>query len=46
MTDSTTVTVKDPEMVVTKSVDKSGRLYLGNDYAEKRVRVVIESVEE
>jgi hypothetical protein len=32
--------------VTTKSVDKSGRLYLGKDYAGKTVRLVIEQIDD
>lgn len=42
----TTVTVDDPETVVTKKVDSNGRLYLGTDYQSKEVRVVVEIVDD
>lgn len=42
----TTVSVSDPELVATKAVDKSGRMYLGEDYAGKNVRIIIDRVEE
>jgi len=29
-----------------KSVDSEGRLYLGKDYADKNVKILIEDVEE
>lgn len=41
-----TVTVEDPDMVVTKKVDQSGKAYVTNSLAGKHVRLVIESVEE
>lgn len=42
----TSVTVDDPEVVTKKNVDSSGRLYLGRDFADKRVRLVVEVLEE
>ena len=41
----TTVTVEDPDFVQTKGVDGSGRVYLGGDYANATVRVVVETIE-
>jgi hypothetical protein len=42
----TTTTVEDPDLVVTKTVDSNGRLYLGTDYESKEVRVVVETIED
>ena len=42
----TTVTVEDPDFVQTKGVDGSGRVYLGGDYANATVRVVVETIED
>ena len=41
----TTVTVEEPDLVETKSVDASGRLYLGKGYEGANVRVIVERVE-
>lgn len=41
-----TVTVQDPETYTKKSVDGSGKLYLGRDYAGKQVKFIVETVEE
>lgn len=43
MAESTTVTIADPDLVAKKTVDSSGRLYLGQDYAGDRV--IVERVE-
>lgn len=40
------VTIEDPERVDAKKVDGSGKVYLTNKWAGKRVRFVIESVED
>lgn len=45
MTDSTTVTVTEPDVVETKKVDTSGRVYVGREYIGEHVRIVIERVE-
>lgn len=42
----TTVTVDDPDAVEKKDVDSSGRVYLGKDYADERVRIVIERLDD
>lgn len=42
----TTVTVDEPDYVQTKTVDSSGRLYLGKDYASAEVRVVVERLDD
>ena len=42
----TTVTVEDPDFVETKGVDGSGRVYLGGDYADATVRIVVETIED
>ena len=39
-------TVDNPELVEKMNVDKQGRLYLGKEYAGKRVRVSVEVMEE
>jgi hypothetical protein len=36
-----TVTVDDPERVVTKEVDQSGRIYLGKHLSGENVEVVV-----
>lgn len=41
----TTATVEDPDLVEKKSVDKSGRLYLGADFKDTEVRVVVERMD-
>lgn len=41
-----TVTIDNPERMDSKKVDGSGKVYLGNAWAGKRVRFVIEDVEE
>jgi len=41
-----TVTIENPERMDAKKVDGSGKVYLGNAWAGKRVRFVIEDVEE
>lgn len=41
-----TVTIENPERMDAKKVDQSGKVYLGNAWAGKRVRFVIEDVEE
>lgn len=45
MTD-TTVTMEGPELVQTKRLDQSGRLYLGKDYGNYKVRIAVEVLEE
>ena len=40
------VTVNDPEMVVTKKVDKSGKAYVTNGLAGQHVRIVVERVDD
>lgn len=40
------VTIDKPALVETKRVDKSGRVYLGKQYRDSHVRVVIESLED
>ena len=42
----TTTTVEDPDLVATKNVDSSGRVYLGADYKDSKVRVVVEAIED
>lgn len=37
----TTVTVDDPERVITKEVDGAGRIYLGKDLVGKDVELVV-----
>jgi len=41
-----TVTIENPEGMDAKKVDGSGKIYIGNQWAGKRVKFVIESVEE
>lgn len=41
-----TVTIDDPERMDAKKVDGSGKLYVGNAWAGKEVKFVIESVDE
>lgn len=41
-----TVTIDDPEMVVTKKIDGSGKAYVTNSLAGKHVRIVVERVEQ
>ena len=40
------VTIDNPEMHAKKAVDSNGRVYLGNDYVGKRVRVTIEVLDD
>jgi hypothetical protein len=42
----TTTTVEDPDLVTSKNVDGNGRVYLGTDYADKKVRVVVERLDD
>lgn len=42
----TTTTVEDPDLVTTKNTDKQGRVYLGSDFKNGKVRIVVESIEE
>lgn len=37
----TTVTVDDPEKVITKEVDSAGRIYLGKHLTGRNVEVVV-----
>lgn len=41
----TSVTVDEPDLVTDKSVDSSGRLYLGRDFADKHVRLVVKEMD-
>lgn len=41
-----TITIEDPDSVTTKKVDGQGRVYVGRDYRGKRVRVVLETIED
>lgn len=45
MTDSTTVTVPEPDVVETKKVDTSGRVYVGSEYTGDHVQIVLKRVE-
>ena len=38
-------TADDPELVEKMDVDKQGRIYVGKDFTEKRVRVCIEVID-
>jgi hypothetical protein len=40
------IVVEKPDLHETKSVDKQGRVYLGTDFAEKDVEIVVEVVDE
>ena len=40
------VTIDDPEEVSKKTVDKSGRVYLGRDYAGEDIRIAFEVVDD
>lgn len=42
----TSVTVDDPEIVTKKNVDSSGRLYVGREFANARIRLVVEVLDE
>ena len=42
----TEVSVTDPEMVVRKTVDQSGRVYLGKDLADDEVEVIVTKQED
>lgn len=37
--------IQDPDLVETKSVDGSGRLYLGKEHAHSDVRIVVEFID-
>ena len=39
-----TVTIEDPEIHGEKNVDSNGRVYLGEDYAGKSIRLTVEVV--
>jgi len=41
-----TIEVGPEDLVTTKNTDGQGRLFLGKDYADKRVRAVVEVVGE
>lgn len=43
MTD-TSVTVDEPDLVSDKDVDSSGRMYLGRDFADTHVRIVVKEM--
>lgn len=40
------IIVQDPELVENKTVDSQGRVYLKSDLADKRIRVVVEVLED
>lgn len=40
------VTVDDPDLVTDKDVDSSGRLYLGREFAETHVSLVVKEMDE
>lgn len=40
------VTISEPDLVETKTVDKQGRVYLKSDLAEKTVRVAVEVLDD
>lgn len=39
-------TISDPELVEKKGVDSDGRVYLGKDFKNKRVRIAVEILDE
>ena len=41
-----TYTVDNPNLVKQMRVDKSGRLYLGQDYANEQVRISVEVLDD
>lgn len=40
------LTIEDPVLYETKNVDSSGKVYLGKEFANSRVKLVIEEIEE
>ena len=42
----TTTTVEDPTLVTTKNVDKQGRVYLGSEFKNATVRIVVETMDD
>ena len=42
----TTTTVEDPNLVTTKNVDKQGRVYLGSEFKNATVRIVVETMDD
>lgn len=42
----TTLTIDDPDVVAKKKVDSQGRVYLGQDWAGKPVRIIVEELDE
>lgn len=45
MTD-TSVTITQPALVTSKSVDSSGRLYVGKEFAGKDIRIAVEVLDD
>jgi hypothetical protein len=39
-------TVEDPEVVAKKTVNDGGQVYVGRQYADQRVRIVVELLDE
>jgi len=42
----TSTTVEDPNLVTTKNVDKQGRVYLGSEFKNATVRIVVENMDD
>jgi hypothetical protein len=40
------IRIEDPELYTTKTVDDSGRIYLGKEYSNKQVKIAIERVDD
>lgn len=40
------IRIEDPEIYDSKTIDSQGRLYIGREYAGKRVKIVVEEVED
>jgi len=46
MTTMAEVRIQNPDIHEEKTADGKGRVYLGKDYENKKVRIVVEAVEE
>lgn len=44
MTESTTVTITNPDFLDEKKVDTSGRAYIGTEYEGDHIRIVVKRV--
>jgi hypothetical protein len=42
----TTTTVEDPTLVTTRNVDKQGRVYLGSEFKNATVRILVETMDD